>query len=398
MRVNFCKWTALLLAAACVCAFCGCNNEGDEDSYSGIVISQEQPHSKTTAAKAESVIFSMLQHASVLQSDKVYEKLRKIAKDVQAVMANTPIHEELYLALIEKLETDGGAVIDELASKGKNGLTATKSMYLDLSSMVGVEYVGSVLYDIGVYFLQYQYEQNIEKYNKYGYNYLKLDAEKYQADKQTLESGIGKENFITVLKSGFAFADLFFGDGMNSEQFNTFTDTEILTFVQGLDLSSLSMTEAGWQLVFSRAVPDDRGMYALKLLNAVKEHDLTEGAKVLECAVKLLSNSINRWTETDAALLRAGDISAMIRLAFERFDEADWILFERMATQNFELEQYDTLAVETYGEAYLQYKENLTAYTMADLRDAVGQENFDEVLQGYIAGIFPAIAYGENND
>ena len=59
MRVNFCKWTALLLAAACVCAFCGCNNEGDEDSYSGIVISQEQPHSKTTAAKAESVIFSM---------------------------------------------------------------------------------------------------------------------------------------------------------------------------------------------------------------------------------------------------------------------------------------------------------------------------------------------------
>lgn len=398
MKSNFCKWTALLLATISACAFCGCNDNGGEASYSGIVISQEQAHSKQTAAYAESVIFSMLKHASVIQSDKVYEKLRKIAKDVQAVMANTPIHEELYLALIEKLETDGGAVIDELASKGKNGLTATKSMYLDLSSLVGVEYVGSVLYDIGVYFLQYQYEQNIEKYNKYGYNYLKLDAEKYQADKQTLENGIGKENFITVLKSGFAFADLFFGDGMNSEQFTTFTDTEILTFVQGLDLSSLSVTEAGWQLIFSRVVPNDGGMYALKLLNAIKDFDLNEGAKVLECVVKLLSNSINRWTETDAALLRAGDISAMVGLAFERFDEADWTLFETMATQQFELEQYDTLAVETYGEAYLQYKENLTARALTDLRAAVGQENFDEVLKEYIAGVFPAISYGGNDD
>jgi hypothetical protein len=398
MKVKFFKYTALFLATVCACSLCGCNNEKDEDSYSGIVISQEQPHSETTAAKAESVIFSMLKHASVVQSDKVYEKLQKIAKDVQAIMASTPIHEDLYLAMMKKLEADGEAVMDELSYKGEKGLTATKKMYLELSSMVGVEYVGSVLYDIGVYFLQYKHDQNMEKYEKYGYSYLKLDADKYQADKQTLENGIGKENFITALKSGFAFADLFFGEGMQSEQFITFTDTEILTFAKGLNLSSLSLSEDGWQLIFSLAVPNEGGMYAMKLLSAVKEYDLAEGANALECITRLLSNSMDRWTEMDAALLRSGDISTLIRLAFERFDEADWAVFEEMTTQDLEFEQYDTLAVETYGEAYLQYKENLTVYTMSDLRDAVGQEDFDKVLKGYIAGTFPAITYGVNDD
>ena len=91
-------------------------------------------------------------------------------------------------------------------------------------------------------------------------------------------------------------------------------------------------------------------MYALKLLNAIKEHDFAEGAKALECAVKLLANAIERWTEEDAALLRSGDVSALIRLAFERFEDADWALFEGMTNQNFEKEKYDVLLNVRLGE------------------------------------------------
>ena len=227
---------------------------------------------------------------------------------------------------------------------------------------------------------------------------MKLDAEKYQAEKQALENSIGKINFITVLKNGFAFADLFFGEGMESEQFSAFTNLEILTFLRGLDISSLSITEAGWQLVLSRGIPDEGGRYAMKLLQTVKTYDLAEGATALECAVKLLSNTISRWTETDVALLRNGDVSALIQTAFQRFDETDWALFQRMTTLNLHTEYYDTLALETYGEGYLQYKNDLTVYTLADLRAAVEQTEFDNVLRGYIAGVSPAISYGMQYD
>ena len=389
---------ALLLVLSSMYAFGGCN-QGGNDLYSGIVISQEQPHTQETEAYAETVIFSMLKSALGIEpNDKATEKMQGIAKDIQNILASAPLHDELYLKVMQKVEQEGEAVLDEVMAKGAKGLEATKAMYLDLSSMVGVDYVGGVLYDLCAYFYQYQYDQNMANYEKYGYTYLKLDAEKYQTGKQALENGIGKDNFITVLKSGFAFADLFFGGGMQSEQFSTFTDMEILLFIQGLDLSSLSLTEEGWQLVLSRGVPNEGGMYAMKLLTLLKTHDLSEGAKVLDYGTKLLSNAMNRWTEADVALLRGGDISAMIQKTFQRFDEADWALFENMTTLSIHTEQYDALAVETYGEAYLQYKNTATVFTLTELRAAVGQENFENVLRGYIAGISPAISYGMQHD
>ena len=392
-----------MLATACMYSFCGCNQEESSDLYSGIVISQEQPHTQETEAYAETVIFSMLkyavqQKAGVEPNDKIIEKLKGIAKDIQAVTASVPLHDSLYRTFMEKVESGGKAVVDEVLANGEKGFDATKSMYLDLSSIVGVDYVGGTLYELCVYFYQYQYTQNMENYEKYGYTYMKLDAEKYQAEKQALENGVGKNNFITILKSGFAFADLFFYNGISAEQFASFTDAEVLTFIQALDISSLSVTEEGWQLLLSRAIPNEGGMYAMKLLNLMKQHDLSEGAKALDCGMKLLANAKARWTETDVAHLRTGDISAVIQTAFERFNDADWALFERMTTIKVNEEYYDTLAVETYGEAYLQYKEDLTVYTLTELRSAVGQEDFDKVLRGYIAGISPAISYGMGND
>jgi hypothetical protein len=79
---------------------------------------------------------------------------------------------------------------------------------------------------------------------------------------------------------------------------------------------------------------------------------------------------------------------------FQRFEDADWLQLSRMASLQIQKEKYDTLAVETYGEAYLQYKENLTTYTLAQLRAAVNSDNFYNVLRGYIAGISPAFSYG----
>ncbi len=401
MKKIFFKYTILLLAltCACACAFCGCNRDGGSDPYSGIVISQEQPYSKETEEYAETVIFSVLKNvAGVEPNDKLTEKLKGIAKDVQEIMAKTPIHDTLYRAMLERLEADGADVIKEVQAKGAEGFVKTKSMYLELSSMLGASYVGGILYDLSLYYCQYQHDQNIANYEKYGYSYMKLDAEQYKWERQTLEEGIGKVNFTTLIKSGLAFADLFLGSGLQSEQVASFTDAEILTFIKGIELSSLSLTEEGWQLVFSRAAVSDGQAYSIGLLNLMKEHNLAEGAKALECGVKLLSNSINRWTEAEAELLRSRDVSGLLQRSFESFEDADWDLFKSMTNLNLKDESYDALAIETYGEGYLHYKENLTVYNLEELKKAVGQEHFNNVLKGYVAGISPAISYGMSHD
>lgn len=408
MKKTSFKRTALLLALACTCALCGCDQGATSDSYSGIVISQEKPHSTETEAYAETVIFSVLKYATqkktgIEPNDTAVQKLKDISKNIQTIMVSSPIHEDVYRAFMEKVESAGNAVVDEVCAYTENGYTdngfaAAKALYLDLSSLAGADYVGGTLYDLCAYLYQYKYDEAMANYDKYGYSYLKLDAERYQAEQTVLKNEIGKTNFITALKSGFAFADLLLGEGVQSDKLSAFTDTEILLFIQGLDVSSLSVTEAGWQLILSHALPNEGGRYAMKLLGLLKQYNLAEAAKIAKLGVKLLSNAIAKMTETDAALLREGDFLALIQSVYARFDESDWALFEEMTTLPIQTEYYDALAVETYGETYLYYKENLTVYALTDLRSAVGQDNFYDVLRGYIAGISPAFSYGMQND
>ena len=404
MKNRFFKRATVLLTVLCACAFVGCRAKADSAPYSGIAISQENTHSQETEAYAETVIFSVLQYAThkktgIEPNAVTVEKLKKISKNVQAIMVSSPIHEDLYRKVLEKVESVHTAVVDEVLAYQESGgtenaLSATKALYLDLSAIVGVDYVGETLYDLCVYLYQYQYDETMANYEKYGYPYLKLDAERYQAEQTALKNGIGKRNFTTVLKSGFAFADLLLSEGLQSDKISAFTDTEILLFLQNLGLSSLSVTEEGWQFILSRAIPDEGGTYATKLLNLLKAHDLSEGAKATKLGVELLSNTINKLTQSDTALLKNGDFHSLIQSAFQRFDETDWALWEQMTAISLETEYYDEEAVQTYGDAYVQYKENLAVYTLTDLRTAVLQDNFYEVLKGYIAGISPAISYG----
>ena len=76
-KISF-KLMALLLVLSSMYAFGGCN-QGGNDLYSGIVISQEQPHTQETEAYAETVIFSMLKSALGIEpNDKATEKMQGI--------------------------------------------------------------------------------------------------------------------------------------------------------------------------------------------------------------------------------------------------------------------------------------------------------------------------------
>lgn len=398
MKKFFFKLTAILLALTCVFAFFGCDNKQPKGNDT-IVISQEKNHSKQTEEYAESVILSILKYAvqkktGVTPNDVMVEKLTERAISVQAIMASTPIHEDVYKEFMACIKVHGNSVVDAVLDYDESDFSAIKEAYLDLTSVVGSDYLGGVLYDLLEYTYQYKYEQAMLDYEEYGYSFLLLDAKRYQLEQAILKSDVGKTNFTIALKNAFAFADLFLSKGVQSEQLSAFTDTEILLFIKSLDISSLTITDAGWQLLLSYAIPSDGDVYASKLLALMKQHDLSELASGLNKCVKLLSNSVIRWNEYDASLLRNGDFYALMQSSFKRFDNEDWKLFESITTCEFEREHYEALAMETYGEAYVQYKQNLAVFTLDDLKTAVNEENFYEVLRGYVAGISPAFSYG----
>ena len=402
--------SCLLLSIVFAGTFCGCEEKGGESASSvqnGVVISEETPYTEEVQGYAKGVVFSLLEYYTqktvvVNLPTATVEKLKRISADICDLMAKTPVSEPLYRAFIDALDKQGKTVIDEVIAyrKGEgSSLETAKTLYMTSASLLGADLVGEILYGICVYKYDYDYEKKNVDYEKYGYAFLLEDAKLLDAERKTLQNGIGKENFLSVIKIAFAFSELFFGGGFQSDKFSSFTDAEMLTFVKKLGLSTLNVTNEGWNLILSKAISDGAiaadDPYALKILKTMKKTgDIAAVSTVMQDVAKLLSDTVEKLDETDAALLRNGDREKLICLLFAKFDETDWARFERVTECDFAVESYEEVAVDTYGENYENYKAGMRSLTLEQLKAAAGQDDFYDSLKGYIAGISPAFSYG----
>lgn len=398
--------TYLLVLALSSCALSSCGKKNDV-SVDGIVISEETPYSAQTQAYAEEVVFSLLRHyyqrtVSANLPERLQQLLRQQSQSITAVLAETPIAEPLYVAFLDKLSLQGKRVVDECCSfsdNGIEGLTATKSLYMELSTLLGSDYVGGILYDFGVYAYTNKYETAMADYEEYGYPHLLERAEQTLAEREVLQSAVGKDNFRLVLKIGFALSGLLLGEGFSSQQIAGFTDEEVLVFLRAMNLSALNVRADGWRLILSKALPTGEiavtDSFALKAAKTLRKgEDLSSVASVLNETVSLLDFTVANMTATDAAHLRDGKMKELISSVFAKFGESEWNSFATLTTCSFDKAAYERLAEETYGEEYVAYREGVTVYTLAELKSSVGGEDFYNILRGYMAGISPFISYG----
>ena len=391
-----------VIAFSMLLSLCSCENNRDSSETNGIIISDEDAYSSETVEYATDTVLSLAvcyyeKNTNAPPPKPMLEKLSKIAKDIVDITLKEPVSETLYRQLLEKLEKRGAAVITELIdlkNGGETSLGEVKAMYLALTSLVGADYIGGLLYDITVYFYEYRYSDRIEKFQNYGYAHYEAEAKRLFSEKETLVSEIGKDNFTAVLGISLALSELFFGGAFETDKAASFTNDEILLFIRSLGLSSLSVSAEGWELIALKAMSySSNNTYVLEISEKMRENgDARLLGEAMADFAKLLP-SLERMTADDVALIRQGSHEEAVKAVFRRFGDSEWECVGRIGELEFNNAEYNAIATTAYGEDYTAYLSGLEPITLEQLRDSVEGEDFYSSLYNYIAGICPAICY-----
>lgn len=364
------------------------------------------PYSVETNEYAEGVIFDMLERyfqktvTSNLPEASI-QTLKTQAKNIQKITADTLLTEEQYLECIRFLEENSERYVDALArvEKGtseEEDFDVLKHAYTNLASKMGSGILGAILYELCLYRYDYEYEKAMERFEKYGYAYLKADAEAFAADKATLQEEVGEENFISVMQMACFLSDLFFGGAFEAGQVASFSDHEILALLQEPSFDSVTVSSEGWELLleyFASFAPTES--YAGKLFVKASENgDFAHLSMQMGEMLKLLSAVQDNLTVEQASLLRQNEREKVLSSVFAGFGDAEWSLFETLTATELKKADYETIAGEVYGEAFEAYRKAVTVSSLSELKATAGTDGFSKALEGYLAGISPAFSYG----
>ncbi len=399
------KLVLFAILAICATLLFSCTENDKEIVQNGIDIqdSTSIPYSEETDKRAENVIYSLLEHYAKKKApsslpEATISKLKSEAEKIQELTKKQPLAEAQYLEMIDAFEKEGFKVIDELTNEPYS-LVSTKELYKVLSKKIGAEYTGNMAYHFSLYYYDYKYQENIKNYEKYGYSFLKEDAEKMLNEKNTVISHIGIDNFTLAVNAFFFFSELSLNGAHESSQLQGFTNEEVLIFLKHIRFSKININENGWELLLSYIPVSNEGTYFSKILAKMKENgDIIGLAAVMNDFVSLCASWQNSLTESDAEQIKKMDYLQIIISAFRQFSDNDWTLFEKITTLNLSCDAYMAIAGEEFGEEFNGYCESTTTYSLSELRASLGNDDFLKTLEGYFAGICPAFSYLFNYD
>jgi hypothetical protein len=399
------KTAALLLVMCCLfSSLVGCG-EKKPIKQEGIAIlpTGEYTYSDASREKMARAVFNLLEYyfkKTVMPTlpEATRSELSGIADEIAELSQNKLISEKNYLATAEAIEAYGIPVAEELAAMraGTGGdMKKTKELYLAVSTAAGANYVGRVLYDSLCYLYSYRYEKSMARYEKFKFPYLLEEASAHEAKLNTLREGIGIDDFTTVMELGFMFSELYASDA-TVEKLSAFSDEEVAALIKHVKISRLQISPGGWELIFSYITPSAKPSdYKSALIYAaVQNGDLAALAENMAGFIEIAHKAQSGLKNEDVALLRSGKKKELISQLLGRFDDNDWASLENLLNSFSSAEDYNNIAKEFFGDEYLSYAAGIKAVTLAELRAAVGTEEFFEKMEGYIAGISPALSYG----
>ncbi len=405
MRIIHKKALLLLLALLFILTSVGCFGTERDIVQDGIEIVDDPPYKREVVERTESVLLSLMRYGylSISSFDEISTtvdgRISAYAERISDLATEHPISESRYIDVVDALERNGRAVIDELLSltdADEPTLEHTRSLYLVLSGAFGADRAASMLYDACLVIYDMKYEVAMERFDTYGYPWYKEEAEALLAEKQEFLDGIGREDFSALVRFATAFAEVaFYGI---DESADVFFDSEILLLLQSLDVDDIGIDESGYVLLMSYIAPKDAPEDAATLYEKARYEFYNSGdsarvASVMDDAVTMMSRVLRSLTADDIRAIRERDHGALVTSVFSRFTEEDWELFSRVTDLELSNDIYSHLSETKYGDEYTSYLASLRSVELDELRSAVGTDGFYEYLRDYLIGICPAVAY-----
>lgn len=331
----------------------------------------------TTQNLTENTVTLLKEHAAAVTEILIASVSTKTRLDDLAAMINTHGHAAID-AYLDPNNTDKGAL---------------RTLYLDLSTLMGSDRLGKLAYSLTLYRLEDLAATARERYQKYGYTYLLDEALAHEANINTLKNEIGAESFSVALRLAVIGTDLFLLSGSDASLLSDFSAAEILAFLKHLPLTGFTITAKGWQLLLSLAAPKSPATFAQKLLfTAQGNGDITLICTEINSLLSLLASAQSRLDTEATVFLQNGNTSALLYTLFHRFSQEEQEELLRLTTLPLKHDDYEELALSTFGDSYTAYKETITKTTWTDLKSAT-QDTFATTLHAYLQTNFPALFY-----
>ena len=388
------KCAALItLCAACVLPFAACGEEQPVKYGIEITAPSAPVYTQESVGRISDGIYALIYKVMQRQTGIVNlpqateQRLRGYAEGATQAITSVQMSADDLNRLAGLLNSE-----DALSAAEELSGQAVLSLYGDISSAVGFVNAGALCYRLALYYYDLSYFMTMDRYNSYGGANLLEEAQSLAKEKADMQNLVGQENFATVLRTVCALGSLA-RDGLNEGAANLLTDGEILSLIKAQPFDQIDIGDGGRLTLLSFACRICAGSCAGDLLECTFENgDAPALAEGLDGLLQLLCGAQQRMTAAQAALLRADDADSFISSVFAQFGADDWQLFEEITPVTLS-DRYDEIMAKRFGTDYEKYRGSIETHTLSELERAAGGDNFMQVLEGYVAGFAPCIAF-----
>lgn len=390
-----------LLVIFSVCFLLLFSSCGEDDAVikNEIEITHKTPtYSENTVKRAKDAIYSLLEHYTKKTSGveelppSVEKTLSTHTDNIYQATRISPVSEVEYLQIVKIIEENAKDAVDGILSEEKNYELALK-LYDDVSDIVTADYAGIAAYHILVYSYDFRYGEKMSDYQESGFGFLKEEAERILAEREVLV-GIGARSFSGAVRA-LNFATALFSEGAHEENgLDGFSDEELLILIQNVRFELDGISSDGWKLLLSYIPVMETSSYISGLFaKAMSNGDADVIAENINAVLALFSDFKNSLSTEDMKLIREWDLQELLRVLLLSLDEDGWGCLERLSEIELKNEEYTNFAKEYFGDDFDKYLETVSPKTQDELRASLDTDGFLKTLEGYIAGISPALSY-----
>ena len=387
----------------------GCSKKGVVQTDITVAPSDEDyEYSEASISYAQNAVYSCLyayeKEKSGAPNQEKINSLKKQAEKIQKAFPKT-LEPKKYDSLFISLNANSDKIAKGLVLLGGDekikGFEELKGAYLALTDTVDGEYIGELLYNAALVAYDEKYEAQISAYEKYGHEYMLDKANEYAEYKQVFISDIGAENVSRLIEYSLLIGDLYCGTAFDGDEISSFTNEEILIFFKSLDISCITVSARGYELILTTyaetiIVDKSKSFFDKVIFEAERNGDVSKLAVAIFEAASLIAESQAKLTTADIELLRQRSLDEFVFALIERFDEDAWARFDSTLTQEINKEAYNALARSYYGEGVDIYLQAGKSATLEELKSSCGDDSFNKTLKEYIFGICPAFSYDMN--